>query len=178
MQLKNELNEKQYEAVTSRSRFLRIIAGAGSGKTRVLTYRIAYLISELGVEPFQILAITFTNKAAKEMKERTAKLLPDFNLNGLTIYVHTAAKDYKFTVSGNKLNAVNMAQNEEIATLTETKYTGITEEGATQQLNPETGKTTKKLGRMYGDDVTIIIPANVVFGLNANTTDLLEATAQ
>ncbi|MBR1581813.1 MAG: exodeoxyribonuclease V subunit gamma [Bacilli bacterium] len=85
MQLKNELNEKQYEAVTSRSRFLRIIAGAGSGKTRVLTYRIAYLISELGVEPFQILAITFTNKVAKEMKERTAKLLPDFNLNGLTI---------------------------------------------------------------------------------------------
>lgn len=85
MDYKNELNEKQYEAVSSTKQYLRIIAGAGSGKTRVLTYRIAYLIEMLKVRPYQILAITFTNKVAKEMKERTTKLLPDYNLTGLTI---------------------------------------------------------------------------------------------
>ena len=63
--LQKLLNEKQYEAVTSTSKYLRIIAGAGSGKTRVLTYRIAYLIDSLGYYPSSILAITFTNKAAQ-----------------------------------------------------------------------------------------------------------------
>lgn len=81
----NELNEKQYEAVTAEDRFLRIIAGAGSGKTRVLTYRIAYLIERMYVRPSSILAITFTNKVAKEMKERTLSLLPGYDLNGLII---------------------------------------------------------------------------------------------
>ncbi len=85
MNYKDELNEKQYEAVTSKAQYLRIIAGAGSGKTRVLTYRIAYLIDKMDVHPYNILAITFTNKVAKEMKERTMKLLPDVNLNGLSI---------------------------------------------------------------------------------------------
>ncbi|NLB49922.1 MAG: UvrD-helicase domain-containing protein [Erysipelotrichia bacterium] len=72
-----DLNEKQLEAVTTSSQHVRIIAGAGSGKTRVLTYRIAYLVSALSVPPWKILAITFTNKVAKEMKERIAKLLPN-----------------------------------------------------------------------------------------------------
>ena len=85
MNYKNELNENQYKAVTSEAQFLRIIAGAGSGKTRVLTYRIAYLIEHMNVYPSKILAITFTNKVAKEMKERTIKLLPDYNLRGLSI---------------------------------------------------------------------------------------------
>lgn len=77
MDFKKSLNEKQYEAVTTAYPFVRIIAGAGSGKTRVLTYRIAYLISEMGVDPYRILAITFTNKVANEMKERINKLVPD-----------------------------------------------------------------------------------------------------
>ena len=71
-----ELNDKQYEAVTTSYQHVRIIAGAGSGKTRVLTYRIAYLISEMNVEPWKILAITFTNKVANEMKARVLKMLP------------------------------------------------------------------------------------------------------
>ncbi len=85
MDYQNELNEKQLEAVSSSDKYLRIIAGAGSGKTRVLTYRIAYLIEKLEVEPYRILAITFTNKVAKEMLERTNKLLPDYDLTGLRI---------------------------------------------------------------------------------------------
>ena len=85
MNYEKELNENQYKAVTSDAQFLRIIAGAGSGKTRVLTYRIAYLIEQMHVYPNKILAITFTNKVAKEMKERTIKLLPDYDLKGLSI---------------------------------------------------------------------------------------------
>lgn len=73
---RRELNDKQYEAVTSPDGPLLILAGAGSGKTRALTYRIAYLIEERGVSPYHILAITFTNKAAQAMKERVAGLLP------------------------------------------------------------------------------------------------------
>src|SRR5438128_11429597 len=69
------LNPVQREAVTHPGGPLLIVAGAGSGKTRVLTHRVAWLISEAGVSPFEILAITFTNKAADEMKQRVAALV-------------------------------------------------------------------------------------------------------
>ena len=75
MDYKKELNERQYEAVTSTSQYLRIVAGAGSGKTRVLTYRIAFLLSEIQVAPWSILAITFTNKVAQEMRSRVIKMI-------------------------------------------------------------------------------------------------------
>lgn len=75
MDLKKLLNKEQYEAASSIDGPLLILAGAGSGKTRVLTYRIANLIKNLDVYPSQILAITFTNKAAKEMKERVKNIV-------------------------------------------------------------------------------------------------------
>lgn len=84
-----DLNSAQKEAVIEQCPHIRVIAGAGSGKTRVLTMRIAYLVEKMNVKPYNILAITFTNKAANEMKRRIDEMLEDKGTGSYISTIHS-----------------------------------------------------------------------------------------
>jgi len=110
MGLLDKLNDKQREAADKIDGALLILAGAGSGKTRTITYRIAHMIKEVGISPYNILAVTFTNKAAKEMKDRVLDLIGEdanramistfhsFGLRLLRIYGDKLGYNPNFTI--------------------------------------------------------------------------------
>lgn len=87
-QLFKDLNERQVEAVKATEGRIRIVAGAGSGKTRVIAHRYAYLVNVLGIDPANILCMTFTNKAAQEMKSRIATLVHRGHVNDYVCTIH------------------------------------------------------------------------------------------
>ncbi len=110
MSILDKLNAEQKKAGAKVNGPLLILAGAGSGKTRTITYRIAYMIQELGISPYSILAVTFTNKAAKEMRERVENLIGEdgkramistfhsFGLRLLRVYCKAIGFDSNFTI--------------------------------------------------------------------------------
>jgi len=84
-----ELNKNQLKAVEATEGRVRVVAGAGSGKTRVLAHRYAYLANEIGVSPGNILCLTFTNKAAQEMKRRISTMVDRGSVNDFICTIHS-----------------------------------------------------------------------------------------
>ena len=110
LNLLEKLNDKQKEAASQIQGSILILAGAGSGKTRTITYRIAHMVENVGISPYSILAVTFTNKAAKEMRERVEDLIGDiakactistfhsFGMRLLRMYAKEAGYNPNFTI--------------------------------------------------------------------------------
>ncbi|MBQ9795726.1 MAG: UvrD-helicase domain-containing protein, partial [Clostridia bacterium] len=116
MDYKSLLNEEQYNAVVCTDGPVLVSAGAGSGKTRLLTYRIAYLITECGVPAHKILAITFTNKAAGEMKDRIQKVAQDGDLVTVSTFHSFCARmlrTYASFIPGYKENFTIFSDNDQ-----------------------------------------------------------------
>lgn len=87
--MKEVLNKRQLEAVEATEGMVRVVAGAGSGKTRVLAHRFAFLVNEIGISPANILCLTFTNKAAQEMKRRISKMVDRGSVNDFVCTIHS-----------------------------------------------------------------------------------------
>ena len=86
MEYLKQLNQDQLEAATTTEGYVRVVAGAGSGKTKTLSARYLYLVEQLGISTANILCVTFTNKAAAEMKKRIRRQLPDQDLGRITTF--------------------------------------------------------------------------------------------
>lgn len=85
----SSLNRNQQKAVEATEGRVRVVAGAGSGKTRVLAHRYAYIVNEIGVSPGNILSLTFTNKAAQEMKKRISSMVDRGSVNDFICTIHS-----------------------------------------------------------------------------------------
>ena len=94
----DNLNDEQRKPAMQTEGAVLVTAGAGSGKTRMLTHRIAYMVKELGISPYNILAITFTNKAANEMKERLAKMIDDIDGMWVCTFHAMCSKILRFNI--------------------------------------------------------------------------------
>ena len=161
MNFEKELNERQFEAVTSDAQYLRIVAGAGSGKTRVLTYRIAFLLSELEVQPWAILAITFTNKVAQEMRSRVIKMI-NYDYKDLTIKTF-----HSFAAQFLRKEIHNIGFPSTFSILDEEDQTKLIKDIAAdmgfKRSDKIVGKTLSYIGSMklkekYPEDINIVKP--------------------
>ena len=152
------LNTNQLLAVESNAQHLRVIAGAGSGKTRVLTYRISYLISQCHVRPWKILAITFTNKVANEMKSRVLKIVPECEKELTIKTFHSFAAYFlrqEIHVLGYPTNFTILDEEDQIKVIKD-----IAGEHGYKKSDPIVKKTinyiaSNKLREKYPGDITI-----------------------
>ena len=157
-----DLNKDQLEAVTTSFPHVRVVAGAGSGKTRVLTYRIAFLISEMHVAPWTILAITFTNKVANEMRKRVVDMLPEVEKDLTIKTFHSFAAQFlrrEISVIGFPSSFTILDEEDQKKLVQD-----IAVERGFRKSDKIVGKTisyigSNKLKERYPDDINIINPA-------------------
>ena len=162
MDFEKELNEKQYEAVSTSLQHVRVVAGAGSGKTRVLTYRIAYLLSEMHALPWTICAITFTNKVAAEMKARILKMVPEVEKDLTIKTFHSFAANFlrrEIDVLGFPSSFTILDEEDQTKLVKD-----IASEMGFKKGDKIVGKTlsyigSQKLHERYPEDINIVKPA-------------------
>ena len=161
MNFELDLNTDQLDAVTTNQQYVRVIAGAGSGKTRVLTYRIAYLIDNFGVLPWKILAITFTNKVANEMRQRVINMIPECEKDLTIKTFHSFAANFL----RREIGVLNFPASFTI--LDEEDQTKLVKDIAAtfgfKKSDKIVGKTLSyigscKLAEKYPDDIHIVTP--------------------
>ena len=154
----SSLNNRQLEAVETSCQHVRVVAGAGSGKTRVLTYRISYLISQMHVMPWKILAITFTNKVANEMKNRVVNIVPEANKDLTIKTFHSFAAMFlrrEIEVLNYPSNFTILDEEDQVKVIKD-----ILEELSYKRSDPLGKKALNyisncKLNEKYPDDITI-----------------------
>lgn len=141
----SRLNDNQKLAVTTTQGPVLVIAGAGTGKTSVLTHRIAYLISELGVDANRILAFTFTNKAAEEMKDRISRMIPHSNAQWIRTYHGTCLKILK-----EDIDKLNMGWDTSFSIIDEDDQVSLVKQ-IMKDLNIQTKVQAKKFAKIIGE---------------------------